>query len=226
MHTPVSRPHAGQGVDVGVLDLRELPIAQDQIGQRVNGRELREHLRVRGVTALVLLLGRQLQHFEEDVGQLLGRAQVEGLAGQLVDLGREVVHLGLGCAPELFQTRHVDSSPHPLHAGEHAHQRQIDVSVGLPGAIPPQGLLQKTLEHARRRGPHGRALAVGLSSGQRGPGHRLHQGIVGIGTRGGVQHVAGQAQIETGHGEHLLVGHAGRLGGIDRIHPVHVGLHI
>ena len=181
VHAAVDGPHAGQGVDVGVLDLRELAVAQDEVGQGMDGRQLREHLGIGGVPSLVLLHRGQLQHLEEDVGQLLGRTQVERLAGQFVNLGRETVHLGLGLAPQRLQTLHVDGGAHALHDGEHPHERQVDVGIGVPAAVLLQRLLQEPLQQSGRRGADGRALGVGFGLGQSGGRHGLHERVVGVG---------------------------------------------
>ena len=192
----------------------------------MDGRQLREHLGVGGVPALVLLHRGQFQHLEEDVGQLLGGTQVEGLAGQLVNLGRETVHLGLGLAPQRLQALRVDGGAHALHDGEHPHERQVDVGVGVPAAVLLQRLLQEPLQQSGRRGADGRPLGVGFGLGQRGGGQGLHERVVGVGGKRRVQHVARHGQVEAVGREHLPIAHESRLGGVGRVHPVQLRLHI
>ena len=80
---------AGQRVGVGRFQLGQLPPVDDLARQLVAfGGEVLQHLRGRSTTAPVLVLraAGQAHLAEQDVAELLGRADVEALAGQLVDL--------------------------------------------------------------------------------------------------------------------------------------------
>ena len=68
------------------------------------------------------------------LAELLRRADVERLAGQLVDLGGEARDLGLHQAGEALQLDGVDADAGALHARQHARQRQLDRLVELAQA--------------------------------------------------------------------------------------------
>ena len=103
---------------------------QDQLGQRVVERELRERVFVGGGLARGrLLLHRQAQAIEQDLLDLLGRAEVEGLARRrirvlllLQDLFSELVALRL----ELLL---VEQHAVALHAEEHGEHRHLDFAI-------------------------------------------------------------------------------------------------
>ena len=82
-----------QRVGVRALELGELAVLEDLPGQRVPERQLLQHVGVGGVAGLGALDRRQLQLLEEHDRELLRRDRVERLAGELVDLAREVVEL-------------------------------------------------------------------------------------------------------------------------------------
>ena len=77
----------GQLVGVGALELGQAAVLQQLGRQRVVFGQLFQHLFVGAARAGGGLLDhRHAQLVEEDLAQLLGRAQVEGLAGDLVGL--------------------------------------------------------------------------------------------------------------------------------------------
>ena len=82
--------HLRQGVDVRVLQLGVLPILDDLGRQRMQPGQLFQHVGVGAAAALGALEHRQLVLVEQDLLQLLGRADVELAAGQLVDLALQL----------------------------------------------------------------------------------------------------------------------------------------
>ena len=95
VHAPGARvDHARQLVGVGRLELGQRAVFEQGLGQRVIGGEPLQHLLVGGGRAARgLLQHRQLQALEEDFADLLGRIQVERLAGLAVGLVLQLHHL-------------------------------------------------------------------------------------------------------------------------------------
>src|SRR5207247_3898580 len=85
----------GQRVRVGALELGEAAMLEDLAGQRLAERQLAQHVGVRRGPGLRASQDRQLELLEEDLRELLGRGDRELLAGQRVDLAREVVEVAL-----------------------------------------------------------------------------------------------------------------------------------
>ncbi len=113
-----------------------------------------QRLRVGRVAGLRLALPGQAQAVEEDPAQLLRRAEVELLAGQLVDAGFQPLHLVLDLAGDLSQAIAVQVDTRLLHGDQHRGQRQLDGAEELPHAL----LAQRALllggqgdDHARPR---------------------------------------------------------------------------
>ena len=79
----------GQGVDVGALEFGELAVFQQVGDDRVLGREAGEHLLVGGELSGLGLLGLfdEFEFVEKNFAELLGRVEVELVAGDLVDVG-------------------------------------------------------------------------------------------------------------------------------------------
>ena len=71
---PVSRSSA---VDIGALELGDLPIEQNLVHGRVQLRQLAKGVRVGGIAARGLLFGGQAERIEENAAQLLRAVQVE-----------------------------------------------------------------------------------------------------------------------------------------------------
>ena len=63
------------------------------------------------------------------MGELLGRADVEGLAGERVDLARHRVEAPLELLGESFEPFDIHADPRPLHARQHRHEGALDVVV-------------------------------------------------------------------------------------------------
>ena len=130
MHAAVAAHERGQGVEVGALDLGALAVVQHVGHDLVLRGEVGQHLRVGRVVAALRALeavGGQAQHVKEDVAELHGGVDVEGLAGGRVDpLG----HRGdLGAELGRLRREHacVHGQAHALHLGEHGQKRHLHV---------------------------------------------------------------------------------------------------
>ena len=80
-----------QRVNVGSFELRELPVFQHLARDFMLGRQAFQHIRGGGNCFAFAVLHRrgQIQFLKQNLSQLLRRIDIERLAGQLVDLGRE-----------------------------------------------------------------------------------------------------------------------------------------
>ena len=115
--------------------------------------ELLEHLHVgRPLAGLGLLAAGKPELAEEDVAELLGRADVELLAGELVDLGLDRRRLLREGAGEARKDLPVDLDAAPLHAREHRHQRPLQPLVDARDALGRQPRLQHAPDAQREVG--------------------------------------------------------------------------
>src|ERR1700688_954625 len=90
-------------------------------------RELLEHLGVGHVgTGLALPAAREAHAVEEDLAELLGRAHVEALAGELVDLPFELDEAGREILREALELGAVDLDPLAFHGDDHGDERALD----------------------------------------------------------------------------------------------------
>ncbi len=128
-----------QRIGVGAAQLGEAAPVQHQLGDGMAlGGHVLQHIGVRGPRAgLGFAAAFQLELAEQDVAQLLGRADVEFLAGELVDLG---FHLRLRLAEIVGQAAQqigIDGDAFALHVGqdrdERAFERFIDRALAFNG---------------------------------------------------------------------------------------------
>ena len=77
-------------------------------------------------TVLVPLAAGQRHLVEQDFAQLLGRADIEFLSGQLVNLGHKFRHPAGKILAEGAQLRDIDQNAFPFHIGQHMNQRAFD----------------------------------------------------------------------------------------------------
>ena len=104
---------------------------EDLGGQRVTQRQLGEHVGIGRVPGLCPAQRRQLELLEEDLRELLGRGDGEFLAGQVVDLAREVVEVALELLGERLEPRGIHADTDAFHLGEHRHQRPLDLLIDV-----------------------------------------------------------------------------------------------
>jgi len=116
-----------QRVDVGRLQLGQLPVLEDRGDDFVLVPQRLERVCVGRVAGLRALADGKPEVFEEDLGELLRRVQVEFLAGQLLDLGFEGGELAAQLVLHVLQVGHVDRDALRLHVGQHAGERQLDL---------------------------------------------------------------------------------------------------
>ncbi len=124
--------HLRQLVGIGGLELGQAAVVEQQFGQRVILGQLLQHLFVgRRRAAGGLLDHRQLELREEDLADLLGRVQVERLAGQSVGLllERQQALAQLGALPG--QALGIDQHAVALHLLQHDGGRHLDLPVDV-----------------------------------------------------------------------------------------------
>ncbi len=168
VHPPGARvDHPGQLVGVGGLELGQSPVLQDEPRQLVTllGQLLQHRLGGRRRALGRLGDHRQALLLEEDLADLLGRAQVEPAPGLVV--GR-LLQLDACARPgprSGGEQRGVDAHPVALHAREHRDQGHLDLPVeiqqgGLRLQPRPQRLVQAQ-GHVRILGGIGAGLLQG-----------------------------------------------------------------
>ena len=185
---------AGEHVEVGLDQCRELPPALDARHDHVLGADRLQHAGVRGVARLAAALAREAELLEEDLPELLGGGDQELLFGEREDLAFELRDLLAHTLRHLLQAGHVQAHPGELHRAQHPHQRQLDVAhqtreaplrdlLALPLRERPEqqrvagrgvlhvGTPDRAPRRAPRRGSRGaRAPAGRRRAGCRGPG--------------------------------------------------------
>ncbi len=134
----------------------DVPVAQEHGQQRMVGLGGKpgQRVRVGGVAGLDFLGLRQAQLVEEDHLQLLGRAEVERPADDLLGLRGHLGHLRAVVLLEVEQMVGVGRDPGPFHPGEHRDQRELDVAQQRGGTAAGQVGVEGVGELQRRAGPH------------------------------------------------------------------------
>jgi hypothetical protein len=103
---------------------------EQQLRQRVILGELLQHFFVGGRRAARRLLhDRQLQLLEEDLADLLRRAEIEFAAGQLVRLPFELDEPRRDLVALRVQQRVVDQHAGALHLAQHQRHRHLDLAI-------------------------------------------------------------------------------------------------
>ena len=186
---------------------------EDHARQLVPGqRQLLEHLDPGGEGAGLGLaaLAAEVQLVEQDLAQLLGRAQVEAAAGELVGLGLEAGHALGELGRELAQAVRVDLDAVAFHLGHDRHdgpvQRLVDGEHVLAEQLRAQRLPQPQ-RHLGVLGGVGRGLVdrhlgkadlrrpLAADGARRGCGRgqvALRQLVHAVAVAGAVQHVGDQ----------------------------------
>ena len=110
----------GKGVEIGALELRDLPVLHEQRGQRMPlFGELLQNGDVGRWAGRRALQDRQPESFEQDLAQLRRRVDVELLARGLIDLLLDALPLPRKALFEGRKPDDVDADARPLHLGEH-----------------------------------------------------------------------------------------------------------
>ncbi|MNZ61040.1 hypothetical protein D3C78_791220 [compost metagenome] len=212
-----------QAVGVGALQLAHGAVLHDHLGQLVVLiGEVGEHRLGSGRLAG----GGLAQHWQaelviKDGAELLGRTEVELLAGQIVGLALQFDHLLAQFVALPAEQIGVDQCAVALDARQHRHQRHLDLGQHLGQCrhglqLLPQGLVQAQ-GHVGVLG----GVGAGLLEGDLVEGQLLgalagdvleadgavaevlqRQAVHVVAGRGGVQHVGFQHGVE-GHAAHL-----------------------
>ena len=143
----------GERQEVGVEELRQLAPLLDDGDDRVVVADRAKHSRVGRVAGLALPAGGELELLEQDPRELLGRAELELLAGE-VERGRlELLDPLREPGRDLPHAVGVDADARVLHVREHDRERQLDLVVQLldPPLADPRA--QRGREPARGLGP-------------------------------------------------------------------------
>ena len=105
---------------------------EQDLRQRIVGRELLQHFLVgRRLSGRGLLHHRQVHPLEQDFAQLLRRAEVERLPGELVRLLLQRHHPLAQFAALLREQLRVDQDAVALHAEQHFAHRHLDLRVDV-----------------------------------------------------------------------------------------------
>src|SRR5579864_8875998 len=126
-----------QGVNIRTLKLRELAVFKHLAGDLVLVPQTLQHIRrSRDRFALAVLDRRgQIQFFKQDFAELLGRIDVEWLAGQLVDFRRKPPDSGVELFGENLELHRLDADAGLFNARQHDGERQVDGFVDFAQAL-------------------------------------------------------------------------------------------
>ena len=141
-----------QRLDVGRLQLGQFPVAQHMPDDRVMVAQILQDGRVGRVPGLRPAPGRQLEVFEQQVAELLGRVNVELVADGIVGgalLRRSVLR---DLRAQRGQRAAVYGDAMRLHRGEHGNERHRARVVVLREAVALHILPQRGDEAQRRAG--------------------------------------------------------------------------
>jgi len=116
-----------QFIDVGILELREGAVVEDEVGDGVVLGEFFEDCGVGAAAGFADSDGGELEFVEENCGQLLGGIDVEYCPGVVVDLVGEVFE-GFGdLAGHFSQDAGVEGDAVELHCGEDGDEGHLDL---------------------------------------------------------------------------------------------------
>ncbi len=226
MDTPGARVYLPwQLVGVGALELAQAAVLHQYLRQRVAlFGQLVEHRLRRGWLAFGgLAQHRHAQLVVENRAQLLGRAEVELLTGQLIGALLQLGHLHPQLTALHLQQRSIDQRPLALDLGQHRHQRHLDVhQYRLHARRLRQAHLQRLVQtqgDVRVFGSVGAGLVqVDLVEGQllgAFAGNVLESdgGVVEVLLRQAVHVVTGGGGVQHVRLEHGVVGNAAHFDG-------------
>ena len=211
----------GKGIDVGGLQLGHLPVVQHLLNDRMGALQGLQRIGVGGIARLrALRLGEALL-LEQHLAQLLGRADLEGVANVLVDGGFQLGNLHAKVFGHLLKAPAVQGYAVALHPDKHVDERHFHLLEDVPEAVVLQPLFQDGTEAT---GVVGVGAGVGnhVFDGHLGHSYllaaRAYQGLDGGHLE--VEHVQGQVLEADGldaqqiRGHHRVAGHAANLNAI------------
>ena len=127
---PVRRiDQRGEREQIRVEELRQLAPLLDDGDERVVVADRAQDARVGRVAGLPLPARGELELLEEDPCELLRRAELERLPGELERLRLELLDPLLEACGDLAHPVRVDPDPRLLHVREHDGERQLDLVV-------------------------------------------------------------------------------------------------
>ena len=146
----------GKRVEVGGLQLRQLAPVLDLLDDRMLAANRLEHAGVGREPRLAAALLRQAELVEEDLRQLLRRADGELLSRQFPDLALQFLDDPLrDPARDLGDPRDVELHAGPLHLDQHVDERQLHL-LQQPGEPEPSPI-RVTCRSASARVPTARS---------------------------------------------------------------------
>ena len=194
--------------------------SRDGAGQVVAlQRQVLQHLDVGGPGAGAGLLGAGQAHLaEQHVADLLGAAEIEGMAGELVGAPLRLHHLDAELVGEGAEPIGVDLDPGALHGGQHLRHGALQRLVDGEQALLLQAGLERVVEPQRH---------VCVFGGVGGGGLQLHLGEADLllaGPRHLLERDGDVAEVELGQLVHAVVVHA-RVQHVGHQHGVLDGRH-
>ena len=151
MQAAVVADQLGERQQVGGEQLRELAPLLDDRHDLVQVADAREHALVGRVARLALAAGRQLEALEQHLAELLGAAERELAAGELVRARDELLAVLRDLRGDLAHRGGVDRDARPLHRAQHRHERQLDAVQHVVHLAVDEPLLEARAERDPRR---------------------------------------------------------------------------
>ena len=150
----------GERVGIGRFELGQLAPFEHPAGHRMQRQQLFEDRGVGAVGAgLALAAARQVELVEQNLAQLLGRADVEVVADILVDRGLDLGDAAGEIGREVGERGAVDLDPGLLHRRDRRHQRPLDVLVERGHVVGDEPRLEVRVQPQRRVGALGGEVA-------------------------------------------------------------------
>ena len=149
---PSSAISVGQRPEVRVQELRVLAPLLDHADDLVLAADRAQDARVGRVAGLALAAGREAELVEQDPADLLGRAEHELLARELVRPGLELLDHLAQARRDLAHAVLVDLDSGPLHRGQDGRERELDVAVERLHVALADAVEEQVAEPVGRRG--------------------------------------------------------------------------
>ncbi len=207
----------GKRLDIRAHELGEHAVLEDLARDRVELRQLLEHVGVGREAGLRLARLGQRELLEQQLLELLRRADVDGVTGELVDLAFERLQAASDVGAEGAQVSNVQADAVELHDPEHARERNLEVAE-QPVELFLDHARQQQVRQPQRRigvlgGVVGRArdvdrveadLLLAAAADLLVRDHRVAEVLLGQ----RVQAVALARRIEQVRGDHRIAAHA------------------
>ena len=130
MDAPIAPGELEQAVDIGTVELGNLPVEQDFVDDGMQRRELGQRVRVSGIAAGGFLFGGQAEASIEHIAQLLRAVEVEGrAAAHFKDFRAQRLNLRMVGLAQAAQLVPVHQKAYALHRKERVQQRKLHIAV-------------------------------------------------------------------------------------------------